>query len=116
MPYDETLADRVRALLKRRRGVSERKMFGGICFLVNGNMACGVAGTDLMLRLGERGGSEALADRQARPKGFTGKPMKTMVFVEAGGLGSEGELRSWVDRSVRFARSLPPKEPRGGAE
>ncbi len=114
MAYNESLAERVRAALARRRGVTERKMFGGICFMVNGNMACGVSGNDLMLRLGEEGATSALEDRNTRPMDFTGKAMKTMVYVTPEGLASDGQLRSWVDRAARFAHSLPPKEARAG--
>jgi len=111
MPHDQLLVDRVRVLVARRRDVSERKMFGGVCFMVAGNMACGVAEKDLVVRLGAAGATAALEERHTRPMDFTGRPMKSMVYVGPAGLRSEGSLKSWVDRSVRFARSLPPKKP-----
>lgn len=109
MAHDAQLAERIRKVLAHRRGVTERKMFGGICFMVNGNMSCGVAGDDLMLRLGNEGAARALEDRHTRPMDFTGRPMKSMVFMAPAGVQSDGALKSWVDRSVGFARSLPPK-------
>ncbi len=112
MPHDPNLAERIRQALKRRQGIGERKMFGGICFMVSGHMACGVAGQDLMLRLGEEGASTALTEAHVRPMDFTGRPMKSMVYVAPTGLQSDDALRSWLDRAVGFARSLPPKKPR----
>jgi TfoX/Sxy family transcriptional regulator of competence genes len=84
-------------------------MFGGLAFLLNGNMCCGVTGDRLMLRLGEDGAREALAEPHARPMDFTGKPMKSMIYVEPAGIASEEDLRKWVGRAVAFAASLPAK-------
>jgi TfoX/Sxy family transcriptional regulator of competence genes len=84
-------------------------MFGGLAFLVNGNMACGIVGDDLMVRLGEDGADAALEDPHTRPMDFTGRPMKSMVYVAPAGFAREQELRAWVDRGVAYARSLPPK-------
>ena len=109
MPYDAELADRIREVLERRRGITERKMFGGICFMANGHMCCGVAGDELMLRLGNKGAAQALEDRHARPMDFTGRPMRSMVFLDPAGVRSDGALKSWVDRALGFARSLPPR-------
>ncbi len=108
MAYDIELADRVRQTLVRRRGVREIKMFGGLCFTINGNMSVGIAGESLVLRLGERGASAALQEAHTRPMDFTGKPMKSMIYVDPAGFETEQKLRDWVNRSVRFARSLPP--------
>ena len=103
MPHDPRLADRVRVVLGGRRGVSERNMFGGVCFMIDGNMCCGVEGDDLMLRLGEEGAAAALEEESTRPTDFTGRPMKSMVYVSPSGVRGDDELRSWVDRAVRFA-------------
>lgn len=109
MPHDEILADRVRKILARRRGISEKKMFGGLSFLVNGNMACGVEGRKLMVRVGPDAWEDALGRAHARKMDFTGKSLKGFVYVQPAGVGSEASLRAWVDRGVDFARSLPKK-------
>lgn len=109
MAFDEALAGRVRSLLARRRGVTERRMFGGLAFLVNGHMACGVQGTALMLRLGPEGATAALRRPHVRPMDFTGKPLASMVYVEAAGCERDADLRAWVERALRFVAELPPK-------
>ncbi len=111
MAYDEQLADRIRDILAGEEGVTERKMFGGIAYMVNGNMACGIVGDDLMLRLGAEAADEALDRPHMRPMDFTGRPMTGMVYVEPAGVRGVA-LRNWVGKSVTFARSLPPKEPK----
>lgn len=109
MAYDERLADRVREVLKRRRGVSEKKMFGGLSFLVNGHMACGVVGKDLCVRVGPDAYDAALKKAGAREMDFTGRPMKGMVYVSPRGHGSAPSLKAWVEQGLSYARSLPPK-------
>lgn len=109
MAYDEQLADRIRAVLGDQRDVTERKMFGGLAFLIAGNMACGIVGEELMLRLGEDGADAALDEPHTRPMDFTGRPMKSMVYVAPSGFVDEPALAAWVRRAVEFARSLPPK-------
>lgn len=109
MAYDERLAERVRGALERRRGVTEKKMFGGLSFLVNGNMSCGVNGDDLMVRVGPDAYEEALDRAHARPMDFTGKPLKGMVYVGPKGVRTAPQLRRWVEQAVSFARSLPAK-------
>jgi TfoX/Sxy family transcriptional regulator of competence genes len=109
MPYDDQLAQRVRDVLRQRQDVAERKMFGGVAFLVNGNMCCGVNGERLVLRLGPEGAEEALGRPHTRPMDFTGKAIKSMIYVEADGVASDTELRSWVEWALDHARSLPPK-------
>jgi TfoX/Sxy family transcriptional regulator of competence genes len=115
MAFDEELAARTRAALGDVRGVSEIRMFGGLCFTVHGNMAVGVTGDDLMVRLAPDEGEEALAQPGARPMDFTGKPMKGFVFVSADHLKTKRMLQRWVDRGVAFASSLPPKKPKRSA-
>ena len=109
MTYDEKTAERIRGVLKRRRGVLEKKMFGGIAFLLNGNMCCGVLKKDIVLRLGERGAAQALKKPHARPMDFTGKPLKGMIYLGPAGYRTPAKLRAWIDQSVAFAKSLPKK-------
>jgi TfoX/Sxy family transcriptional regulator of competence genes len=109
MAYDEALADRIRDALAARDDVTERKMFGGLAFMVSGNMCCGVIGSEAMLRLGEDGADAALDEPHTRPMDFTGRPMKGMVYVAAAGVEDAPSVRLWVDRAVAFAGSLPPK-------
>jgi TfoX/Sxy family transcriptional regulator of competence genes len=109
MAYDESLADRVRDLLAPRSDLSERKMFGGIAFMIGGNMAVGVIEDDLMVRLDPADAERALAEPHARPMDFTGRPMKGMVFVDATGTSTDDDLAGWVDAGADFAASLPPK-------
>jgi TfoX/Sxy family transcriptional regulator of competence genes len=108
--YDEHLADRIRAALATTPEVSERKMFGGLAFMVAGHMACGVVGDDLMLRLGEDGADAALDEPHTRPMDFTGKPMKSMVYVAPAGTETDAALVGWVKHATAHARSLPPKQ------
>jgi len=107
--YDETLADRVRDALASRPALTERRMFGGIAFMIGGNMAVGVIGDDLMVRLDPSDAEAALREAHVRPMDFTGRPMKGMVFVEAGGTEADDDLGGWVDAGADFAASLPPK-------
>ncbi len=109
MAYDENLARRVREVLKRRRGISEKKMFGGLAFMVNGHMACGVIGEDLMVRVGPDAYDAALKRAGARPMDFTGRPMRGMVYVAPQGHRRKPSLEAWVKQGLSFARSLPPK-------
>ena len=109
MAFDDDLARRVRAVLEDVPDVSERRMFGGIAFLVGGHMACGIVGADLMLRLGEIGAQAALDRRHVRPMDFTGRPMRTMVYIAAEAIVADRTLTEWVARAVDHARALPPK-------
>ena len=108
MAYDEQLADRVRDVIGLRPDASERKMFGGIAFMVGGNMACGVIGDELVVRLGDEA-ERALAEPNTRPFDFTGRPMRGFVVVGPGAIGSEEDLAGWVDAGADFAAALPPK-------
>lgn len=108
MAYDEDLADRVRAVLPAGDQVSERKMFGGLAFMLGGHMFCGIVKDDLMVRLGPDATDRALDEPYVRPMDFTGRPAKGMVFVEPGGLAGAA-LERWVDAAAGYARSLPPK-------
>ena len=112
MAYDETLAERVRDALSPVPDLAEIKMFGGLCFTVDGRMAVGVNGDDLMVRLPPEEGEAALSEPGARPMDFTGRPMKGFLFVGRDGLRTQRQLQAWVDRSVAYASSLPPKKPK----
>jgi TfoX/Sxy family transcriptional regulator of competence genes len=109
MAYDEHLANRVRQQLADEDAVTEKEMFGGIAFLLGGNMAVGVSRNDLMVRVGPEGGDEALEQPHTRPFDMTGRPMKAWVLVAPEGVESDAELAAWVARGVAFARSLPAK-------
>ena len=109
MPYNEELVERVRGVLAKKRNVGERKMFGGLTFMVRGNMACGVENDRLMVRVGPDAFDDALGQPHARPMDFTGRPMKGFVFVEPAGLKKDKDLKAWVQRGVDFAMSLPAK-------
>ena len=109
MPYDEILAERVRIVFQSESGYTEKKMFGGICFMVGRNMAVGVTGSDLMVRPGPDNFEAALALPHAKPMDFTGRPMKGFVYVESEGLATDTGLAEWVERGAAFARSLPAK-------
>lgn len=111
MAYDVALADRIRRHLAGLPGVSEKKMFGGLCFLVNGHMVCGPVRDLLIVRVGPTGHADALAQPDARPMTFTGRPMRGFVEVEAAALDDDGVLADWVDRGVAHALSLPSKVP-----
>ena len=108
MAFNAEIADRVLKVLEGREGLTERKMFGGITFMLNGNMCCGVTNDDLMVRVGAGGLEDALDQPHARPMDFTGRPMKGFVFVDAGAVGDR-VLRRWIQRGVIFAESLPAK-------
>lgn len=97
MSYDETLAARIRAALAKRRGVSEKKMFGGLCFMVDGKMCCGLTSTDFMGRTGKAAFPAAVARPHARPMDFTGRPSTSMVYVARDGLKTEAMLGKWIE-------------------
>jgi hypothetical protein len=115
MPYSEMLAERVRHLLGWERSVSERRMFGGLAFMVRGHMCCGISGEKLMARVGPERHDEALTWPHATHMDFTGKPMHGFLYVHPAGLKTGLQLRRWVDACVTYVRSLPPKKPRGAA-
>jgi hypothetical protein len=109
MAVDEELAGRVREALGGVDGLAEKRMFGGLAFLVNGNMAVGVHGDDLIVRLAPEQTEQALSEPDVRVFDMTGRPMKGWVLVGAGATASEDGLGAWVTRGVDFAESLPPK-------
>lgn len=109
MAYDEGLAHRVREALSDRPDLSERKMFGGLCFMLGGNMCCGIVGDELMLRTGPDAYASALAGDHAREMDFTGRALKGMVYVGIDGLSEDDQLAEWLRIAVDYAASLPSK-------
>ena len=109
MAYDTALAERVAALLAARAGVTERKMFGGIAFLVAGNMACGVMRDDLMVRMEPDAAAALDSEPGVRRFDMGGRPMKGWLLVAPEATADDGDLERWVRRGEEFAASLPPK-------
>jgi TfoX/Sxy family transcriptional regulator of competence genes len=109
MAFDVALADRIRDVLASRPALSERKMFGGIAFMLAGNMAVGVIGEDLMVRLDAVDAEKALKEPHTRPMDFTGKRARNMVYVDSRGTASDEGLAAWVEAGAEYAASLPPK-------
>jgi TfoX/Sxy family transcriptional regulator of competence genes len=107
MAYDEDLAQRVRARLAAEEDITERAMFGGLAFLLRGNMAVGITGEDLMVRVGPDGSDDALERPHTRPFDMTGRPMKGWILVEPEGVRTEAELAEWVAQGVAFLGSPP---------
>jgi len=106
MAYDETLADRIRRALGPRADVTEKKMFGGLAFLLDGRMFCGILKGDLMVRVGPERHKAALAEAHVRPMDFTGRPMNGYVFVGPGGSRTEKAIKRWVDQGAAFVATL----------
>ena len=109
MAFDAVLGKRIRAILSQRRAITERRMFGGLAFMVHGNMFVGVLKKSLMARVGPEYYEAALKKPHVRPMDFTGKPLRGYVYVSPGGIKTDRSLRTWVERSLEYARSLPPK-------
>jgi len=106
MAYDERLARRVRTALRSRRGVTEKKMFGGLAFLAGSRMFCGIVKNDLMVRVGPERYAETLRKPHVRPMDFTGRPMKGYVFVEPAACKSAKALAAWLARGAEFVATL----------
>ncbi len=111
MPYSEAMAETMRADLGVEPGLSEKKMFGGLCFLLHGNMVCGVTKDGAMYRPGKSGEAEALA-AGASPLSFTGRPMGGMVEIDEGGFADDALRATLTELSLTNAASLPPKDPK----
>lgn len=109
MAFDEGLAQRVHEILADRQGLSEKKMFGGLCFLDRGNMFGGIVGSELMVRLGAENYDEALQQPHAREMTFTGRSMRGMVYVGEAGIESDENLASRLNRGLTFTQTLPAK-------
>jgi TfoX/Sxy family transcriptional regulator of competence genes len=109
--YDETAAERVRRVLSGRRGTVEKKMMGGICFMVSGSMCCGVTGSALMVRVGSEAYQRMLTQPHVRPMEFAGRRPTGFVLVDPEGYHTDGLLAAWVQRGVDFVATLPAKKP-----
>jgi TfoX/Sxy family transcriptional regulator of competence genes len=109
MAYSRSLADRVRQALRSSRQIKERKMFGGIAFLLSGNMLVGVWQTSLIVRLGPERSADAFAKPYVLPFEISGRPTKGWVLVEADGLESDRQLAEWIERAMEFVSMLPAK-------
>jgi TfoX/Sxy family transcriptional regulator of competence genes len=109
MAFDEILAGRIRDALARKRGIEEKKMFGGVGFLLDGNMLIGVWQDSLIARIGPDEYAEALRQVHVREFDITGRPMKGWVLVEAEGVEDDGQLSEWVERATKFVKTLPKK-------
>lgn len=109
MAYDENLAGRIRKVLGSVSAVTEKKMFGGVTFMLRGHMCCGVAKDNLVVRVHPEEYEQALAESHARLMDFTGRPLKGFVYVGPAGYQTDEALERWVGRAVHFVSSLPPK-------
>lgn len=109
MAFDEGLAERCREITRERFGFGERKMFGGLAFMVDGNMAFGIIGDDLMVRVGPEAHADALEMPHAREMDFTGRSMKGFVYVGSEGLAEDEDLEEWIEMGEIYARTFPPK-------
>jgi hypothetical protein len=109
MPYDAKLAHRLRTLLARRKGITEKTMFGGIGFLLDEHMLVGVWKESLIARVGPGAYESALAESHVREFDITGRPMQGWIMVEPAGLEDDADLKGWVDTAVKFVRTLPKK-------
>ena len=109
MPYDKEIEDRITKSVSRWKGMSSRKMFGGVCLLLNGNMLGGVHKNYMILRLGVEASEEALKQKHVKPFDITGRAMKGWVMVDKKGFVSEKELKEWLNQAKKFVKTLPPK-------
>ncbi|TMG01946.1 MAG: TfoX/Sxy family protein [Chloroflexi bacterium] len=112
MPYNEQLADRIRGIVGNLTGLTEQKMFGGIAFMLNGNMFCGISRDDFMARVGPEHFEETLSRPGARQMDMAGRPMKGMIGVAPEGYATDQQLRGWVEQTLEFVRTLPAKKPK----
>ncbi len=116
MAYDETLAERIRADLRGRKGLKdkrtleEKKMFGGLAFMLKGHMCCGISKENLMVRVLPEKYQVLLEKPHAGVMDFTGRPLKGFLYVRREGYGSDEQLSFWLDRALEYADSVPPKK------
>jgi hypothetical protein len=109
MPFDEDIAKRIREVLSEECVATENRMFGGLAFMVQGHMCCGIVGRDLVIRIGADRQESALSEPHVRAMDFTGRPMKGFVYVGPPGYHSKANLQKWIRKAVRFVLSLPRK-------
>jgi TfoX-like protein len=109
MAFDETLAGRLRDALARKKNIEEKRMFGCICFFLNGNALAGVWKDGLIARLGPDEGEAALREPHVRAFDITGRPMRNWVVVESEGVEDDDQLKDWIERAMKFVKKLPAK-------
>jgi TfoX/Sxy family transcriptional regulator of competence genes len=105
--YNEALASRVRTVLAGQPEVEEKRMFGGVSFMVGGQSCCAVLKDDLVIRVGSEEFDQVLAEPHVRPFDFTGRPSRGMVYVASSGLSSEQALAAWVQRGLDSVKAHP---------
>jgi hypothetical protein len=110
MAFNERLAERIRGYFKRRKGVEEKRMFGGLCFMLNGHMCCGIEKDRLMIRVMPDRYDTLLSKPHARQMDFTGKPLKGFLFISEAGYRTASGLALWLDEAVECAQSKRPKK------
>ena len=108
--YNERLAERIRGYFRRRKGVEEKRMFGGLCFMLNGHMCCGIEKDRLMVRVASERYETLLKKPHACEMDFTGKPLKGFLFISEAGYRTAAGLARWLDEAVECAKSKPPKK------
>ena len=109
MAFDESLAARIRDALARKKGIEEKKMFGGVGFLSNGNMLVGVWKKSLIVRLRTEEGVDAIREPHVKAFDITGKPMKGWILIEPEGIENDDQLKGWIGRAIKFVKALPAK-------
>ncbi len=110
MPYNEDIEARIVKIVSGWKSTDAKKMFGGVCHVLKGNMFCGVYKDYLILRLGEKGAGQALRSKYTHPFDITGKPMKGWVMIEQKGFEDDELLSEWLNEAKEFAEALPPKK------
>ncbi len=110
MPYDPVLADRIKRSLARRKGIDTRKMFGGLAFLLHGNLLVGAWKHSLIARVGPEEGELALLEPHVKRFDITGKPMNNWIMIDPEGIAKDEQLDDWIGRALRFVRTLPKKD------
>ena len=109
MTFNELTASQIRSAIQVTPGISEQHMFGGVSFMLDGNMCCGVIDDNLVMRVGPDAYEGALSEPHTRPMDFTGRPLRGFIYVDREGFASEALLRQWIDRGMSYVRTLPPK-------
>ena len=109
MAYNNELNQRIIKAVARWNNIASKKMFGGVCYLLNGNMFCGIQNDALIVRLGKTAAEQALRQSHVNPFSPTGRPMKDWVLVEQPAVQSDTDLKKWLDQARRFTQTLPAK-------
>mmetsp|Transcript_17692 Transcript_17692/g.27374 ORF Transcript_17692/g.27374 Transcript_17692/m.27374 type:complete len:137 (-) Transcript_17692:634-1044(-) len=108
-PLDTDLVERLQSAIKGTPGISERNMFGGVCFMHNGNMLCGVAKEKLVVRVGQDAYTKCLKEKHVTEMDFTGRAMKGMIYVHPKGTSTVADLKKWINQGLKFTSSLKKK-------